>query len=36
MTVEYSVSGDKLTIKTDDNEDGDFDDENETQVWTKK
>jgi hypothetical protein len=33
--AEYSVSGNKLTMKVDDNGDGDFNDDGETQVYTK-
>ena len=35
-TAEWSVSGDKLTVKSDDNNDGDYEDEDETMVFTKK
>ncbi len=34
--AEYSVSGDELTLKTDDNGDGDFNDDGETQVYTRE
>lgn len=33
---EYSVSGDKLTLKTDNNNDGDYLDEDEVTVYTKQ
>jgi len=33
---EYSVSGDKLTLKTDNNDDGDYLDEEEVTVYTKQ
>ena len=33
---EYSVSGDKLTLKTDNNDDGDYDDGDEITVYTKQ
>lgn len=36
FTAEYSVSGNKMTLKSDDNKDGDFDDEDETIVYTKQ
>ncbi|HLO58459.1 MAG TPA: hypothetical protein VK179_06940 [Bacteroidales bacterium] len=34
--AEYNVSGNKLTMKVDDNDDGDFTDDGETQVYTKE
>jgi hypothetical protein len=34
--AEYSISGNKLTMKVDDNDDGDFLDDGETQVYTKE
>lgn len=34
--AEYSVAGNQLTLKTDDNSDGDFNDEGETAVYTKE
>jgi hypothetical protein len=33
---EYSISGDKLTMKTDNNNDGDYLDEDETTIYTKQ
>ena len=33
---EYSVSGNKMTIKTDNNNDGDYTDANETTIYTKQ
>jgi len=33
---EYSVAGDKLTLKTDNNEDGDYLDEDEVTIYTKQ
>ncbi|MBN1112870.1 MAG: hypothetical protein JXA53_08150 [Bacteroidales bacterium] len=33
---EYSVSGNKLTIKTDGNNDGDYTDKNETVIYTRQ
>lgn len=36
FTEEFSVSGNKLTLKTDDNHDGDYLDELETNVFTKQ
>jgi hypothetical protein len=33
---EYSVSGDQLTLKSDDNNDGDFNDEGEIEVYTRE
>jgi hypothetical protein len=34
--AEYSRSGNQLTLKSDDNNDGDFDDEGETVVYTRQ
>jgi hypothetical protein len=36
FNAEYSVSGDKLTLKSDDNSDGDFTDEGESEVYTRE
>jgi hypothetical protein len=36
FTSEYSVSGNEMTIKTDNNNDGDYTDLNETIVYTKQ
>jgi len=36
FTSEYSVSGNTLTLKTDDNEDGDYLDEDESVTYTKQ
>ena len=33
---EYSISGNNLTLKTDNNNDGDYNDENEVTVYTKQ
>jgi hypothetical protein len=33
---EYSVSGNNLTLKTDNNNDGDYNDENEGTIYTKQ
>lgn len=36
FTSEYSVSGNTLTLKTDDNNDGDYLDEGESEIFTKQ